>query len=154
MKIIKDYPNYAITIDSKVYNIKTNKLLKQNINGRGYYQVNLFNNKVSNTLRVHRLLMEAYYPINEKLDVNHIDGNKLNNKLSNLEWVTRRENIKHAYRIGLSKGVYAPKLVLDKQTGIFYESLLEASNSFYIKYEYLKSMLSGNSKNKTSLIYV
>jgi hypothetical protein len=154
MKQIKEYPNYGVTKKGEVYNLLTKKKLKPIINGRGYYQVNLKGKKSFITLRIHRLLMDTYNPINIKLDVNHIDGNKLNNNINNLEWATRSQNIKHAYKIGLSKGVFAPKLVLDTQTGIFYESLKEAAEIYNINYGYLRTMINNINKNKTSLIYV
>lgn len=52
---------------------------------------------------VHRLILENFKPVEnmDKMQVNHIDGNKWNNKLSNLEWVTCSENNKHAHKIGL-----------------------------------------------------
>lgn len=55
--------------------------------------------------KVHRLLMETYSPIenSKELQVNHIDGNKANNNINNLEWCTRSENLKHAFRIGLEQ---------------------------------------------------
>lgn len=57
------------------------------------------------TFRLHRLVMLAFKPIENasEMEVNHIDGNKLNNALDNLEWCTTSENQKHAYKMGLSK---------------------------------------------------
>ena len=57
------------------------------------------------TFRVHRLVLMAFAPIENmyKLEVNHIDGNKKNNSLSNLEWVTSSENKFHAFATGLNK---------------------------------------------------
>lgn len=57
------------------------------------------------TFSVHRLVMMAFNPIKDmnELEVNHIDGNKKNNKLENLEWCTTSENQIHAFKIGLNK---------------------------------------------------
>lgn len=57
------------------------------------------------TFRVHRLVMMAFSPVEnmDELEVNHIDGNKKNNKLENLEWCTASENQIHAFKTGLNK---------------------------------------------------
>ena len=80
------------------------KVLKPYVNkSTGYEHLNLSNDGKGNTKTVHRLVLEAFKPhVNmNNLDVNHIDGNKLNNHLTNLEWLTRRDNILHAHDIGL-----------------------------------------------------
>ena len=79
------------------------RVLKPYISNKGYERLSLCNdNGVTNKL-VHRLVLEAFKPhVNMgDLQVNHIDGDKLNNHLTNLEWVTGRDNILHAYDIGL-----------------------------------------------------
>ncbi|MDY2883057.1 MAG: NUMOD4 domain-containing protein [Romboutsia timonensis] len=78
------------------------KILKQSINTYGYLQVCLYNNCERSVKRVHRLVAETFIPNpSNKPEVNHIDGNKTNNKIDNLEWVTSKENITHAFKIGL-----------------------------------------------------
>lgn len=69
----------------------------------GYCLVDLYKHNIRTKCKVHRLVMEAFSPIanSDELDVNHIDGNKKNNNLSNLEWCTRRENLIHAVNMGL-----------------------------------------------------
>lgn len=109
-KVINDYSNYMI---SNYGNIKSlnykrtgkEKILKQNVNGRGYCYVNIsINNKYKNIL-IHREVAKAFIPNdNQKLDINHKDGNKLNNNVDNLEWCTRSQNVQHAYDNGLKKG--------------------------------------------------
>ena len=78
------------------------KILKPKTNSRGYLEISLYKDGVSKSYRVHRLVAQAFllnfYNVNE---VNHKDGNKQNNKACNLEWLSRGENIKHAYKIGL-----------------------------------------------------
>lgn len=104
MEMIKDYPIYSITIDGQVINNKTKKKLKPFVNN-GYYRINLYDSENSRkTLYLHRLIAETYIPNpNNKPEVNHIDGNKLNNSIDNLEWVDRIENSKHSYKYGLQK---------------------------------------------------
>ena len=68
----------------------------------GYYQRALSKNKISKRFLVSRLVAIAFIPNpKNKQTVNHIDGNKLNNNIKNLEWNTRSENTLHAFRIGL-----------------------------------------------------
>lgn len=70
----------------------------------GYLKVILSKNNKQKTFRVHILVAKAFIPNHKnKLEVNHIDGNKSNNRIDNLEWNTRSENELHAYRNGLAK---------------------------------------------------
>ena len=85
-------------------NNKVEKILKPAINTEGYKHVILFKNKVSHNTRIHRLVARHFIenPLNKKC-VNHIDGVKTNNNVTNLEWVTNSENIRHAFKMGLLK---------------------------------------------------
>jgi hypothetical protein len=94
-KVITEFPNYSISNWGNVLNTLTNKMIKQNVKG-GYYHIGLTNNKIRKTIKVHRLVALYFIPNPEnKSDVNHKDKNKLNNNLSNLEWMTRKENNLH-----------------------------------------------------------
>lgn len=90
--------------------IQHGKPKKPTINQDGYSYVLLYkNNKIKQSLN-HRLAAIAFIPNPEnKETVNHIDGDKNNNNISNLEWCTMSENVKHAWRTGLSKPKFGNK---------------------------------------------
>lgn len=83
--------------------------LKPYIQRNGYMMIRLYlGNGSHKDYPVHRLVAIAFIPNPEnKREVNHIDGNKANNKLDNLEWVTPKENVKHAWENGLTKNTMA-----------------------------------------------
>lgn len=72
----------------------------------GYVYVQLWNNGKYKNIRLHRLVAETFIPnIKNKSQINHIDGNRQNNKVNNLEWCTASENIIHSYKMRKLKGV-------------------------------------------------
>jgi hypothetical protein len=96
--------NYYVREDGKIYSEKTNKILSPQLDKNGYEKVQMMSTDGKrHRYSVHRLVLENFSPIEnmEHLQVNHIDGNKRNNHLSNLEWVTNYENIHHAIKTGL-----------------------------------------------------
>ena len=94
------FDGYAVTNDGKVYSKKTNKFIKPSIGSKGYFQVCLTVDGKKRTVKVHRIVAETFIPNPEgKPQVNHIDGNKRNNCVENLEWCTNSENQIHSYRV-------------------------------------------------------
>jgi len=94
-KTIAEFPNYDVSSLGNIRNNKTGKPLKICAKA-GYYHVGLVNDNCKKTLKVHRLVAQAFIENTEnKLEVNHKDKNKLNNCIPNLEWMTRRENNIH-----------------------------------------------------------
>lgn len=78
-------------------------IMKPSINSAGYYMSGFFTKKDRINVNIHRAMMDTFVENPEnKAHVNHIDGNKLNNDLSNLEWTTPKENATHAHATGLS----------------------------------------------------
>jgi len=101
---IRTIPHVKIKSNGIKHTVKQT-LLRPAIDNKGYYRVGLSVNGKLSTFKVHRIVAEVYVPgMKEGLQVNHIDGNKLNNNADNLEWVTNRQNIVHAYSNGLTKG--------------------------------------------------
>lgn len=82
------------------------------VGGSGYYYVNISVKGKRKNLRVHRIVLQTFQPIDnyEEMTVNHKDGEKLNNNLNNLEWMTHKENIRHAWDTGLSVPIYREKV--------------------------------------------
>jgi len=79
------------------------RMLKGGIGKNGYINIGLCKKGIVKSCRVHRLIAIAFIPNPEnKPQVNHIDGNKQNNKVNNLEWVTDQENVTHAWKTGLA----------------------------------------------------
>lgn len=79
------------------------RLLKSLISSHGYFGLRLSKNSITEQKYIHRLIAEHFIPNPKKLDcINHKDGNKLNNSISNLEWCTKKYNNQHAYRTGLN----------------------------------------------------
>jgi hypothetical protein len=168
MKVIPGYRDYAVTEDGRVFSIKRNKWLKNTLMTIGYYATTLRDaNNNQNTVYVHRIVAMTYLENPEnKATVNHINGIKTDNRIENLEWATYSENSKHAHKIGLNyisksnreqaakniKGM-SSKIVLDTQTGIFYNSAREAAKAINVNSNTLHGRLNGHKKNNTSLIY-
>jgi len=90
---------YWIDEDGHIFN-RHGRCLKPTKDSSGYLQVNLKSKSTS----IHRLVAQQFIPNPLGLEtVNHIDGNKLNNHISNLEWMTREDNIKHGHQNNLIK---------------------------------------------------
>lgn len=101
---IKGYEGYCITKDGKVYSKKRNKFLRITFQYK-YPSVQLCINGKITTRSIHRLMALSYLPQTEGRNyVNHINGNKNDNILENIEWVTPKENTIHA----ISQGLYTP----------------------------------------------
>lgn len=85
------------------YITKPERILKSS-NSKGYKFVRLYKDKVAKNYTIHRLVATAFIENkNNYKEVNHIDGNKLNNNATNLEWCTKSHNIRHAFKMGLNK---------------------------------------------------
>jgi hypothetical protein len=119
--------NYGNVMSFSKYS-KNGKILKKEKTNRGYLRVNLSRKKYS----IHRLVALYFLGVpKEGMVVNHKDGNKENNCISNLEWVTQKENIKHSFKNGMSKiekgalnKLSFNILKIDKNTDIVLESIV------------------------------
>ena len=102
--------------------IQVEGFLRPCLESDGYLHVS--RNYLGNIHDVHRIIATTFLPnTKNKLTVNHIDGNKTNNKVSNLEWVTMKEQVDHAFRIGLRKS----------EVDLQHLQLATAANSYRVK---------------------
>jgi len=174
MKEIKKYPNYFVTEEGLVFSSKTNKFLKFSYDQQGYQRVGLYiGNYKTKTIKVHRLVAETFIDnIENKKDVNHIDGIKSNNNISNLEWCTRSENVKHAFKIGLNKisdnqknrfiamsksqtgsNNPASRKIINTETKEIFNTIKDVLELVNLKRTTFQAMLSNQNPNKTNFKY-
>jgi len=101
-KEIEGFENYLVSDQGNVMNKDSGRILKYRRHSGGYGRVTFMLNGKYVDKYVHRLVAEAFIPKDEsRKQVNHIDGDKYNNKVENLEWCNSKENIRHAMRTGL-----------------------------------------------------
>ncbi len=152
---VKSLDRMTIKFDKFSWTVK-GRVMVNRISGKDnntYYRVDLSLNDIPHHRKIHRLVAQAFIPNPEnKKCVNHLDGNKFNNNVENLEWATHSENNKHTYTLGFKHPRI--KWVLDLQMGIYYESAKEAAKAKNLDRSYVCKMLRGIRPNKINLIYV
>lgn len=129
---------------------KEGKLLKGRVTGKGYLSVVLFRNSVRKSNSIHRLVAQAFIPNPEnKPEVNHIDEDKTNNNIDNLDWSTPKENSNHGTRndrIAETKSI--PIIVININTGEVEEfyGISECARQLGLHKQNITSVLKGKRK--------
>lgn len=164
LEIWKDLIDYeGLYKISNLGNIKScnkrysHKPIYKKITKKGYNIVALSKNKIIKSYNLHRLVAINFIENpNLKNQINHINGIKTDNRVDNLEWVTAKENIKHAFHLGLmdSRIKNMKKPVIDISNGEIYDSIYQASRILELPYTYISKRLQGITKNNTSLKYL
>ena len=170
-EIWKDIPNYYGIYQAsnfgRIRNAKTLSIRKP-INYGLYYTIELSNNGKKKLFLVHRLVAITFLPnpLNKR-EINHIDGNKHNNKVDNLEWATRKENAMHSARTGLQtkeqfrKAILSMKKVNEraivqlKNGNVIarYSSLRDACRKLGMSCGYLSDFINGKTRCKKAYGY-
>lgn len=136
---------YQISNFGNIKSVRRERYSQQTRNG--YKIVTLFNGKHKRTVLVHRLVALHFIPNPGFLEeVNHIDGNKSNNKVTNLEWCTHSKNILHAVKTGLQVPHNArPVICIDKYgKETFFESIIDASKKMSINSGSISTVCKGS----------
>lgn len=119
--------DYYVTVDGHIWSEQSQKYMAESLDKDGYVKVSLRSKdlppKKCHRYSVHRLMMENFFPFEdmERYQVNHIDGNKANNSLENLEWVTCKENIAHAITAGLRAAINGAAKLTSQQVIEIYQ---------------------------------
>jgi len=131
---VKSLPRVKVRSNGRPHTIKE-RILKPALDSSGYLRVALSKDRKLTTLKIHRIVAEHFYTIEVNKEVNHIDGDKTNNSVENLEWVTRSENVKHAFDIGLAnsmRGSNNPTSKIDELTALTVKTFIESK--YKLKY--------------------
>lgn len=142
-KPIPNFKNYYITPDAQLFSTRSGKAVKLKTpydKTCKYHRASVRDSSgVNKKMLLHRLVAITFLGLQDGKEVNHIDGDKLNNNLSNLEWVTRGENLKHAYSLNLISvsGEKNPRAVLTEDEVInIYQRLLSGEKNSVLAKEY------------------
>lgn len=155
-RVIKGYENYEICSNGEIYSFYSKRFLKLKKEVTGYLRVCLVNKDGKKTFLAHRLVAEAFLEkVIGKEIVNHVDGDKTNNDVSNLEWATHKENAQHAHRTGLIKSFTRPVLQFTK-TGEFvkrWNSIQDVQKELGFHNSNITNCCRGNLKTSYSFIW-
>lgn len=142
-RVIEEAPSYQVSRTGYVRNIATGRILKGGVGDNGYVVVTLREGNRNLTRLVHLLVAYAF---NVKPDrasqVNHDDGNKLNNRHENLIWCTPGENVRHAYSTGLRK----TKRVVIVETGRSFDSASDCARWLEVDRSMVSNTLAGRTR--------
>ncbi|ANY28833.1 HNH endonuclease [Lactococcus phage 4R15L] len=148
---IEGFENYEVSNLGKIRNIKSGKILKPILRRDGYLTHNLYGHNKQKHLLLHRILATAFIDNpEEKPCVNHIDENKLNNDLSNLEWCTVRENLVHGTRMKRIAEKLSQKVIqLDLNDNVLneFESMNQAERETRVALSSISSCCNGRTKS-------
>ena len=149
---------YYITEDGKCYNQKTGKYLKGQENCKNhYFSYNLtLPDGTKKRCLAHRLVAMAFIPNDDpihKTQINHIDGNKLNNYVDNLEWCTPEENMQHAFNNELKKEKHIFCFNRNKELVAEYKTIAEASRAVNLSHSIIQQEVSKEEKTLSGNFY-
>lgn len=160
---IPNFKNYLINRKGDIFSLKRRKILKARKGKFGYLYIGITNDNGNRKfIKIHRAVALTFIPQTDgKPFINHKDGNKLNNDVSNLEWCTAKENVAHAIAIGLSNPQVkqmqtreAREKSIQKHSKPILQKTIDGDfvNIFKNSVEAMKSLFGNNAKNQCGKI--
>jgi hypothetical protein len=135
---------YEVSDKGRVKGLKRNRILKNIVDSLGYVRVSLCKENKIKAHKIHRLVAEHFLKPSEYKIVNHIDGNKENNSVENLEWCNASQNRKHACDTGLAAKEEG-RLIMCNETKEVYKGVMSAARHIGISHTMISSILNGGS---------
>lgn len=125
-RMISGFPKYEVSNKGRIRNAKTGRIMKPSVDSRGYKSVCLRKDGLSHSRRIHKLVTESFVGDADNNDVIHIDRDRSNNDLDNLQINTRSQNMRSIYHNG-RKQIHRMKKIVCVETGEVFESITECA---------------------------
>lgn len=128
-KRIKKYPNFFISSKGRLWNTSSHNIWCENLDKDGYYRKTFGSGKDQENIRIHKLVATHFIPNPLNLEtIDHIDGNKTNNDITNLQWMSRGDNVRKSFLgdFGVNRSKPMHKKIMCLETGIIYDSACQA----------------------------
>lgn len=149
-KPLKSYPGYEGSTEGRIKNVRTQHILKPNYTDKGIAQLTLVKDERPRTVKIHRALAETFLDGDPSLDVRHKDRDRSNNRVDNLEYISRRDLIQEAFDRGSKKpSRQIPVRVIE--TGECYGSIRECSRATGCAQSDIGKYLSGKCRHVKGL---
>ncbi len=150
------FEHFVVYDDGRVQNTITGRFLVGDKNTGGYARVALYNKPYHKRFFVHRLVAEYFVEgYDPNLQVNHIDGNKLNNHYTNLEWVTQSENEQHKQKFLNPTYTYKPVVqTMTDGTKKYFKGVKLCAQYNNVNRNTITAMLTGKRENRLNVEYL
>jgi len=143
---------YEVSDKGRVKGLKRNRILKNIVDSLGYVRVSLCKENKIKAHKIHRLVAEHFLKPSEYKVVNHIDGNKENNSVENLEWCNASQNRKHACDTGLAAKEEG-RLIMCNETKEVYKGIMSAARHIGISHTMISSIVNGGGGTAKGLTF-